>query len=289
MTQEELLQMRDLAEMGKAQFKERILDTYEISCELVAMSNTHGGKLIIGIDDKTGRINAMSYKELQETTNMLSNMASENVLPSILIEDVENVPVEGGAVVVATIAEGHNKPYHDNKGIIWKKNGTDKRKVFDNSELAEMMQECGSFSPDEAAVQNATIKDLDIPTIKEYLSKRFANVLSRKGLVGDVLTESTGDEVAAAIASGHTLEHLLRNLLFIRPDGKVTVAAMLLFGKYTQRWLPVMTPSASVLWEIPLVANSSATRWTSQTSKAICCINLRPSWHSSPAICAECR
>lgn len=34
---------------------------------------------------------------------------------------------------------------------------------------------------------------------------------------------------------------MLRNLRFIRPDGKITVAAMLLFGKYTQRWLPVMT------------------------------------------------
>ncbi len=33
----------------------------------------------------------------------------------------------------------------------------------------------------------------------------------------------------------------MRNLRFIRPDGSLTVAAMLLFGKYTQRWLPVMT------------------------------------------------
>lgn len=33
----------------------------------------------------------------------------------------------------------------------------------------------------------------------------------------------------------------MRNLRFIRPDGRLTVAAMLLFGKYPQRWLPVMT------------------------------------------------
>lgn len=52
-------------------------------------------------------------------------------------------------MVIATIPEGKNKPYHDNKGIIWVKNGADKRKVFDNSELAEMMSECGSFAPDE--------------------------------------------------------------------------------------------------------------------------------------------
>jgi ATP-dependent DNA helicase RecG len=29
--------------------------------------------------------------------------------------------------------------YHDNKGIVWVKNGVDKLKVFDNAELAEMM------------------------------------------------------------------------------------------------------------------------------------------------------
>ena len=34
---------------------------------------------------------------------------------------------------------------------------------------------------------------------------------------------------------------MLRNLHFIRPDGKLTIAAILLFAKYTQRWLPVMT------------------------------------------------
>ena len=168
MTEQDILQMRDLAEAGQVQFKERVNDRYDIGCEMVAFSNSHGGRLIIGINDKSGTINTLSYKELQETTNLLTSIASENVIPNILI-DVNNVPTSGGAVVVATIPEGKNKPYHDNKGIIWVKNGADKRKVFDNSELAEMMSECGSFAPDEAAVPNATIDDLDANTIKLYL------------------------------------------------------------------------------------------------------------------------
>lgn len=69
MTEQELLQIRDLAEVGKVQFKERITDKYEIGCEMVAFSNSHGGRLIIGVNDKSGIINALSYKELQETTN----------------------------------------------------------------------------------------------------------------------------------------------------------------------------------------------------------------------------
>ena len=240
MTTEDILRLRDLGEVSKVQFKERILDKYDIGCELVAMSNYRGGRLVIGINDKTGEFNPLSYAEVQETTNMLGNIASENVVPSILL-DIDTAQVEGGSVVVATIKEGNNKPYHDNKGIVWIKNGADKRKVFDNAELAEMMSECGSFAPDEAVVKDATLDDLDEDTLKIFLQNRFSIVLEKKGLVGDALREASLDDIANAIAKGHDLNKLMRNLRFIRPDGSLTVAAMLLFGKYTQRWLPVMT------------------------------------------------
>lgn len=240
MTEQELLQMRDLAEDGKVQFKERVKDRYDIGCEMVAFSNSRGGKLVIGINDKSGVINALSYQELQETANLLTNIASENVIPCVLIE-IENVSLADGGVVIATIPEGKNKPYHDNKGVIWVKNGADKRKVFDNSELAEMMSECGNFNPDEAAVPNATIDDLDADTIKLYLMSRFAPVFKGKNIDELNMRDYSLDEMAEFVIKGTTIEKLLRNLRFIRPDGKMTVAAMLLFGKYTQRWLPVMT------------------------------------------------
>ena len=243
MTEQDILRLRDLAEAGQVQFKERIVnkdDKYEIGCEMVAFSNSHGGRLIIGINDKSGEINALSYQELQETTNLLTNIASENVIPNVLIE-VENTPVTGGAVVVATIPEGKNKPYHDNKGVIWVKTGADKRKVFDNAELAEMMSECGNFDPDEAAVPNATISDLDADTIKLYLLSRFAPVFKGKQIDELNMKDYSLDQMAEFVIKGTTIERLLKNLRFIRPDGRLTVAAMLLFGKYTQRWLPVMT------------------------------------------------
>ena len=233
---------QQLGEETRAQLKERIFkeDKYDTGCELVAFSNSKGGDLVIGINDKTGNINPLSYVEVQETMSLLSNIASENVVPSILI-DVESVEVKGGAVVVAHIKEGLNKPYRDNKGIVWVKNGGDKRKVFDNAELAEMMTECGNFAPDESAVADATIDDLDESTIKEFLRNKFSSVLERKAMIGDKLRESSVNDVCNAIAEGHDLTRLFRNLRFIRPNGQLTMAAMLLFGKYTQRWLPTMT------------------------------------------------
>ena len=237
---DDMLKQIKAGEVSGVQFKERILDKYDIACELVAFSNSHGGKLVVGIKDKTGETNALSYSEVQETTNLLSDIASENVVPSILIK-IDTVEVEDGNLVIATVKEGLNKPYHDNKGIVWVKNGADKRKVFDNAELAEMMTDCGSFAPDEAGVRDATVNDLDATTIKQFLGNRFDRVLEKKGLTGDAFNEASLDMICSAIAKGHDCEKILRNLRFIRPDGSLTVAAMLLFGKYTQRWMPMMT------------------------------------------------
>ena len=158
-----------------------------------------------------------------------------------ILKQIKAGEVEDGNLVVATVKEGLNKPYHDNKGIVWVKNGADKRKVFDNAELAEMMTDCGSFAPDEAGVRDATVNDLDAMTIKQFLGNRFDRVLEKKGLTGDAFNEASLDMICSAIAKGHDCEKILRNLRFIRPDGSLTVAAMLLFGKYTQRWMPMMT------------------------------------------------
>ena len=41
-------------EVSGVQFKERILDKYDIACELVAFSNSHGGKLVV--HDKSNQV-----------------------------------------------------------------------------------------------------------------------------------------------------------------------------------------------------------------------------------------
>ncbi|MCD8296551.1 MAG: putative DNA binding domain-containing protein [Prevotella sp.] len=240
MTYEDIQQLKSTAEETRLQMKERIIDKYDIGCELVALSNSRGGDLVIGVNDKTGEANPLTYKEVQETTAMLGNLASGNVVPPVLL-DIENVKVNGGAVVVAHVKEGLNKPYRDNKGVVWVKNGADKRKVFDNAELAEMMTECGNYAPDETGVKDITLDDLDEATIKEFLANKFKTVLAQKGMIGDKLRKSSINEVCGTIVAGHDLNRLFRNLRFIRPDGQLTCAAVLLFAKYTQRWLHTMT------------------------------------------------
>ena len=242
MTFEEILRLRDMAEQTSVQFKERLTkeSKSEVAAEMVAMSNTRGGKIIIGVDDKTGRVNPLSYAETQDTTELLGNLATQNVIPSILL-DIINVPAEGGVLVVATIKQGLNKPYHDNNGVVWVKQGADKRKVFDNAELIAMLADNGQMHPDALPVRGTTIKDLNMAVVKEYLAKRFALVLSLQNLSVEELHKMSAEEVAKAIGAEQTVENILKNVGLILSDGTLTVAAVVLMGEYPQRWLPVFT------------------------------------------------
>ena len=240
MTKEDILRLRDTAEQTRVQFKERVTrdNKYDVSCEMVAQSNSRGGMIVVGIDDKTGRINPLSFVEVQETTNLLGSLASEGVVPQILL-DIENVQMEGGVIVVVTVKQGRNKPYRDSKGIVWVKQGADKRKVFDNAELIAMLMENGQMHPDSMPVNGTSIKDLDENTLRDYLLNRFRSDFERQQLSITELRHRNLGEIADILSQ--TPEGILKNNGLIMEDGTLTVAALMLMGKYPQRWLPAFT------------------------------------------------
>ena len=103
--------------------------------------------------------------------------------------------------MVATIKQGLNKPYHDNNGVVWVKQGADKRKVFDNSELIAMLADNGQMYPDTLPVRGTSIKDLNMEVVKEYLAKRFAPVFSLQNISADELYKMSAEEVAKVIGA----------------------------------------------------------------------------------------
>ena len=234
------MRLRDTAEQTRVQFKERVTrdNKYDVGCEIVALSNSCGGMVVVGIDDKTGRINPLSFQEVQETTNLLGSLASEVVVPQILL-DIENVQMDGGSIVVAAVKQGRNKPYRDNKGIIWVKQGADKRKVFDNTELITMLMENGQIHPDSMPVAGTSVKDLDENTLRDYLLSRFRSDLERQQLSITELRQGTLNEIADLISQ--TPEGILKNNGLVTEDGTLTLAALMLMGRYPQKWLPAFT------------------------------------------------
>jgi len=57
---QELLQIIARGESSKVQFKERLPHPDSFANELIAFSNSQGGIIIIGVNDKTGELNGLS-------------------------------------------------------------------------------------------------------------------------------------------------------------------------------------------------------------------------------------
>lgn len=214
----ELLDLIQMGESSQVQFKVRVNNANSIGAEMVAFSNTKGGLLIVGIDDKTGEINGLSFAELQATNELLANSASNNVKAPIYIY-TETVKVEDQNVVVAHIAEGTSKPHMDNNGIIWVKNGSDKRKVVTKEEIARLLQSSGNLFADETIVNGTTVNDIDEDFFQEFILAK---------------TKKTIEEL------GQSTSTVLSNLGMIK-EGKLSLGGLLLFGKNPQQFRPTYT------------------------------------------------
>lgn len=214
----ELLEVIQKGESSNVQFKERINDAYDIATEMVAMSNSKGGIVIIGVNDKTGALHGLLFDEIQSTNNLLVNAATNNVKDPINIL-TETINVNGENLIIITIKEGGNKPYRDNKGIIWIKNGSDKRKVTTNEELLRLLQSSGNVLADEETVKGSTINDIDTNFFVEFLNRK---------------TGKTFEELH------QSLPQVLNNMGFANGE-QLTLAGLLMFAKNPQIQKPLFT------------------------------------------------
>lgn len=88
---------------------------------IIAFANTQGGKLLIGIDDKTHQAIGVDSLELFQIMDSIANAVSDSCEPQI-IPDIEPQTVDGKNIIVVTVEAGKNRPYYlKSKG---KENGT---------------------------------------------------------------------------------------------------------------------------------------------------------------------
>jgi len=220
MNEQELLQIIMKGESSKIQFKERMPHPDNLAHELIAFSNSLGGKIIFGVNDKTGELNGLSFSEIQQANQQIVNIASQKVYPPVFLT-TETVTVNDNQILVVSIEEGISKPYKDSNGIIYVKNGSDKRKVTSNDELARLLGSRNLFA-DEIEISNSGIKDLDIRLFSEYFRKEFEMGYEEKGL--------TLEEALAA-------KKVMRN-------NHLTLAGLLFFGNEPQSFRPAFSIKA---------------------------------------------
>jgi ATP-dependent DNA helicase RecG len=160
-------------ETSHVQFKQDVTNATSIVQEMVAFANTKGGKMIIGVNDKTGMVEGLAYQDIQRINNLLITAANEHVKSAINIE-TETVEAEPAKrVIVVHVPEGYNKPYKDKDGLIFIKNGSDKRKVTSNEELMRMLQSGGNLYAEEIVLRHCTYDEIDWGKFKMFFENKY--------------------------------------------------------------------------------------------------------------------
>ena len=78
---------------------------------IIAFANTQGGKLIIGVDDKTHQVFGVKNEVLFQVMDGIANAISDSCMPQI-IPDIEPQTVDGKTVIVVSVEPGKNRPYY---------------------------------------------------------------------------------------------------------------------------------------------------------------------------------
>jgi ATP-dependent DNA helicase RecG len=210
-----------LGEDSTRQFKREPSADAKMAGEICAFANSGGGRIFVGVE-KDGSISGLTGEEAEQVGEDMANIAWNSVRPSFSILS-RSIPTSEGIVVVIEIADGASKPYCDNKGVYWVKNGPDKRRVQSPEELARLFQSGEKLYAESQVVAASTLADFDHNRFQRFYETKYS--------------ESPPDRNDDAEAYQRTLENL-----HLVDFGRMTVAGLLLFG----RRLPVLLPEMKV-------------------------------------------
>lgn len=220
----ELIELMSHGEDSSTQFKREPISTKSLAEEMVAFSNSNGGRILFGVDDD-GSLVGLSDEQIQKINGTLSDAANDKVRPSIYPETAI-IRLEEQLVMVVTVRPGISKPYSDKSGGFWVKSGPDKRRITSREEIQRMLQASQLIHADEVPVDGTTLDALD----DKHFDKFFQN------LYGESVEDSLKD-------SGTSMAQLLNNLGLAK-DETLTLAGLLLFGENPQRHRPAFVVKA---------------------------------------------
>ena len=222
----ELLDIISTGETSKVQFKREIESNDSIAAEMIAFSNSKGGKILIGVEDKTGKLTGLSIEQIHKYNQSLANIANDMVKPQIfIITEVIGVSSEEDGekkVLIVEISEGIAKPYKDKNGAIWIKQGSDKRRLTDNNEQIRLFQQSGILYIDEMIIPQTSIDDLEFSKVEQYIKT--------------IQKRETDERIEIT-------EKLLNNLNIIK-EGRLTLGGLLFFAKQPQKYRPAFCVKA---------------------------------------------
>ncbi len=216
MTRAELLEIIANGENSGAEFKQDALQTFDLAKELVAFSNLRGGAVLLGVDD-AGGITGIQRPDLEE---WVMSVCRDKVRPPLIpffevIRDME----PGKHMAIVSVAKGFDvhSVWHHSGSRYYVRVGSQSREAS-TEELRRLFQQRGAIRAEAQTVSGARFGDLDQRRLRNYLEQ-----IRRQDTPAD--TDTQGWEL------------LLRNTELMTDEG-ITVAATLLFGRDSKRFLP---------------------------------------------------
>jgi len=212
-----------LGEDSTRQFKREPAADAKMAGEIVAFANSGGGRIFVGVE-KDGTIAGLAGQEAEKVGEDMAKIAWDSVRPPLSILS-KSIPTVDGIVVVIEISDGASKPYCDNKGVYWVKNGPDKRRVQSPEELARLFQMGKKFYAESQVVAASTLEDFEHNRFERFYEKKYSETPPNRS------------------EEGEAYQRILENLELV-DSGRVTVAGLLLFGD--RRRLPVLLPEMKI-------------------------------------------
>lgn len=220
----ELLDIISTGETSKVQFKETLPHPESMSREIVAMSNSLGGIILLGVKDRTGEVIGLTSEQVEYADRKVAEFA-DNVKPPVYLS-TEVVKLEDDEIkkniLIVHVKEGINKPYKTAQGEIYVKQGSNKRLLTDNAEIMRLFQSSGNLLADEMEVHGTNIDDIEQRVFTDYFKKEFGKTYEEKGL---------------------NYEQALKAKRVIR-NTQLTLAGLLFFGVSPQSVKPAFTIKA---------------------------------------------
>ncbi len=167
----ELIELIGRGEDSRTQFKQTVSNPESLAGDLVAFSNSKGGRIVIGVNDQ-GTVVGLSTHDIRRINQLLSNTATDCVRPSVN-PTTENITIGGLLIIIITVQEGISKPYSDNNGVFWVKSGADKRRVTSREEIQRMLQSADLIHADELPVNGTTTGNVDLNHFSAFFEKLY--------------------------------------------------------------------------------------------------------------------
>lgn len=192
------------------EFKEWPVHRDTLAAALVAMANTDGGQLVLGVTEQRRII---GVEDADSAAQVVDNVARNNCEPPVtVVQEVLHPEESEKPVLVVNIPKGEMRPYRTNRGVYYIRTTSGNRHAS-REELLRLFQATQSLFYDETPMVRLALSHLDMDAFEHYLERT-----GQGGLDPD-------------------RERLLKNWNLVE-NGHPTLAGVVLFGREPQRHFP---------------------------------------------------